>query len=131
MNQPDLLVESEVVKINETIKACKEVEVTLNTDGWKNVIEPLIDKSIMDITGAKLNGKWYGGLLDRARKDERREFYIGYKQALIDLHRRISTYPDSVLVYENKKKELIKNKEPKYTRPMLDDTRYGRDLRDA
>ncbi len=131
MNQPELLVEAEINKLNDTIKSCRVVEETVSTEGWKTVIEPLIDKMIMDITGSKVAGKWYGGLLDRAKKDERREFYIGYKQALIDLHRRVGAYVDSVAIYEGKKKELIRSKNVKYTQPMLDDTRYGRDFKDA
>lgn len=126
--EQSLRVEVELQKLNDTLGSCKQVADTVGSNGWKNVIEPLIDKSILDIVGGKVNGKWYGGLLDRARKDERREFYIGYKQALIDLHRRIRAYVDNVELYESKKQELIKNKEPKFTRPMIDDTRYGRDF---
>jgi hypothetical protein len=131
MDQPELRVEAELQKINEVLAACDQVKDTVSTNGWVNIIEPLIDKAISDVTGAKVKGRWYGGLLDRAKKEERREYYIGYKQALIDFHRRIYAYVDNIDVYEGRKKELVNEKTPKYTRPMIDDTRYGRDVRDA
>lgn len=124
----DIRVEREIAKLNETVKTCQMVEDTLNTLGWATVIEPLIDKTIMDITGGKIDRRWYGGALDRARKDERREYYIGYKQALIDFHTRIHAYPLNIKNLQDKQKELIDGKSQRYTRPMIDDTRYGRDL---
>ena len=95
------------------------------SEGWREALEPLIEKSILDITGGKSNGRWYGGLLDRARKDERREYYIGYKQALIDFHRRAMSFVDGIKTLDAKHKELTTSAPPKYTRPMVDDTRYG------
>jgi hypothetical protein len=127
---PQFYVEQEIAKINDLIKHCDSVEKTITSDGWKNIIGPLLDKMITDITGGKLaNGKWVGGLLDRARKDERREFYIGYKQALIDLHTRINAYPNNAKVLKDKRESLIRQqKNDKTSIPMVDDTRYGRDL---
>lgn len=121
----ELRLNEELKRLNDTLRTCKLVEETLQTKGWSEVVEPLIDRTIGDLLGSKINGRWNGGILDRARKEERREYYIGYKQALIDLHRRIYAYADNVKTYEDKKDALIaKTAEPKFKKPMLDDTRY-------
>jgi hypothetical protein len=127
MDKPELYLENEIKKANEDLSRCRKVEATVETPGWKEVIEPLLDKTIMDITGGKINGKWYGGLLDRARKDERREYYIGYKQALIDLQRRIMACVDGVAQLESKVNNLKLDSKPRFKTPMVDDTRYGVD----
>lgn len=122
----NIRISSDINKLNETIRTCRLVEETLDTKGWTEVVEPLLDKMINDLLGSKVNGKWNGGILDRARKDEKREFYIGYKQALIDLHTRIYAYKNNIKILENKKDSLIDAATLKYTVPMKD-TRYGKD----
>jgi hypothetical protein len=121
----ELHIEQEVKKANEDLKKCQLVEAIVQSDGWKTVIEPLIDKTIMDVIGGKVNGKWYGGLLDRARKDERREFYIGYKQALVDLHARVMAYVKAIQQLKDKVDTLKRDNTPKYKLPLVDDTRYN------
>jgi hypothetical protein len=120
-------VEKRIKELNEVVSVCNKVKTTLETDGWKDIIEPLIDKTITDITGCKMpNGRWHGGLLDRAKKDEKREFYIGYKQALIDFHRRIWAYTDSIKRIEEERGQLVSGSKKAYTTPMIDDVRgYG------
>lgn len=120
-------VEKRIKELNDIVSLCNKVKTTLETDGWKDIIEPMIDKSITDITGCKMpNGRWHGGLLDRARKDEKREFYIGYKQALIDLHRRVWAYTDSIKRYDDERGKLVSGTNKTYTTPMIDDLKgYG------
>lgn len=120
----ELRINDELKKINETLRNCKIVEETVNTQGWKEVIEPLLDKMINDILGAKTNGKWYGGLINTHDKSGDTEFYIGYKQALIDLHSRVYAYSDNVKVYEDRKEALVNKTQQKFKRPLIDDTRY-------
>ena len=79
-------------KLERDVSICRKVVTTLETQGWKDVIAPLIDKMIIDIVGGKIKGKWVSGLLNRAKSEEKREYYIGYKQALIDLHNRTHAY---------------------------------------
>ena len=118
-------VEAEIKQLNDKLGLCNKVNETINTAGWKEVIEPMIDKMIMDIVGSKVNGKWYGGLLDRAKKEERREFYVGYKQALIDLHQRVYAYILAIEHAKQKVEHLIANKDVKYKVPLVDDTSYN------
>lgn len=124
----ELRLNEELKRLNDTLRSCKLVEETINTPGWREIIEPLIDKTLGDVLGAKLNGRWHGGLVDRARKDEKREFYVGYKQALIDFHRRIYAYNDNIKNYEDRKEALVSKSKPQYTVPMKD-MRYGKDSR--
>jgi hypothetical protein len=124
--QSDMQLDQEIEKMQSSISLCRKVAEVVEMPGWKDIIEPLLDKMIMDIVGSKVNGRWYGGLIDRAKKDERREFYVGYKQALIDLHTRILAYVANVKISEVRVANLIKEKDTvRFTVPMVDDTRYG------
>ena len=111
-------------KLNRDITICQKVAETLNTPGWKDIIEPILDKMIIDILGSKVNGTWYSGKVDRARSEEKREFYIGAKQALIDFHNRIYNHIRQIPIIEEQLKELIKDSERGYRVPM-EDTRYN------
>ena len=126
MDKPQFFVEKEIKRLNDTMSLCERVKQTVDTKGWQEIIEPLIDKSITDITGCKMkNGRWHGGLVDKARKDERREYYIGYKQALIDLHRRVYGYVDNIQRLKDQRDEIVANKDRRTSVPLIDDTRYG------
>jgi hypothetical protein len=126
MDNTTFTVEKRIKELNELIAACQRVKQTVETQGWQTIVEPLIDKTITDITGCKMkNGRWHSGLLDKARKDERREYYIGYKQALIDLHRRTYAYVDSIKRYDQERQQLISGASKRFTTPLVDDTRYG------
>ena len=117
--------DKEIKKANEAMSQCQKVEATVQSPGWKETIDPLIDKTIMDIVGGKVNGKWHGGLIARARKDERREYYIGYKQAMIDFHSRTMAFVNAIQQLKDKVENLKKAQVPRYKVPMVDDTRYN------
>ena len=104
-------------QLNKDLKICNKVQETVNTDGWKSIISPLIDKSIIDVLGGQIDGKWVSGLLDRAKKDERREYYIGYKQALIDLSQRINFFLEQIPLKQDELKHMSEKKN-KYIQPM-------------
>ena len=119
-------VEKRVKELNDIVQVCEKVKQTVDTDGWKDIVEPLIEKMITDVAGGKMrNGRYNGGLLNRARKEEKREFYIGYKQALIDLHGRIWAYPDAIPRYEDERGQLVSGTRPEFKTPMINDNRYG------
>jgi hypothetical protein len=125
-DKPQFFKEQEIKRLNDTMAICDRVSQTVATKGWAEIIEPLIDKTITDITGCKLpNGRWHSGLLDRARKDERREFYIGYKQALIDLHRRVYGYVDNIQRLKDQREELVKGDTRRPSVPLVDDSPYS------
>jgi len=97
------------------------VQATLKTKGWKKIIGPMLDKMVKDIVGGKYFNRWSGGNLTKARKDETLAYYIGYKQALIDLHNRVWNYVDQVEKSKNIISKLDKEKEHPFKMPMTDD----------
>jgi hypothetical protein len=122
-NRNELLT-AEESRLNRDLTICRDVKETIFTPGWLNTIGPLIDRMIIDVVGGKIGDTWTSGKLDRAKKEERREFYVGYKQALIDLHSRIMFHKDQITVLEERLKQVQKSKEEKYRVPLVDDTRY-------
>lgn len=77
------------------------LQQTLNTDGWKKIIEPLIDKMIYDVIGEKVNGRWE--FRTQKLTADNLEYY---KMGLIDLHTRIYQVLDIAKEINNKPKEL-------------------------
>lgn len=118
------LVNKELLKTSEQLEICREVKATVESKGWIATIGPIIDRMIMDVLGGKISDTWISGKLDRARSEEKREYYIGYKQALIDLHGRIMFHPTQIKILEEKIKILESEKEERYKVPMVGDTRY-------
>jgi len=110
-------------KLGKQISICQQVIETLDTDGWINIIEPLIDRSIIDMVGGKIGDTWISGKLDRAKTEEKREFYIGYKQALIDLIGRIKFHKAQLPILEERIKDIAIERTAKFRVPMSD-TKY-------
>ena len=110
-------------KLNKSLAICRAVKETLDSDGWKNTIAPLLDRMIIDTVGGKLGDVWVSGKLDRAKKEERREFYVGYKQALMDLHGRILFHLQQLPMIEDNLKNLQTEKEERYRIPLVNDER--------
>jgi len=119
------LINAEEQRVNKEISICQEVKTTVESPGWKNTIGPLLDRLITEVLGGKLGDTWVGGKLDRARKDERREFWIGYKQALIELHGRVMFHLQQLPVLEDRVKALQEDKKERYRVPLVDDSQYG------
>jgi len=118
------LIGEEQKKLTKQITICQKVYMTLSSDGWRDIIEPLIDRMIIDIAGGKIGDTWVSGKLDKARTDERREFFIGYKQALIDFIGRTKFHVTQLPLLEEKMKQLSADRVPKFSQPMVD-TRYA------
>jgi hypothetical protein len=118
------LLSNEEKRTNQQLSICREVKSTVDSKGWQDTIGPLIDRMIIEVAGGKLGDVWSSGKLDRARSDEKREFYVGYKQALIDLHTRIFFHLQQVALLEDKLKVIEEDKQERYRVPMIDDTRY-------
>ncbi len=95
------------------------------TKGWKEIIEPTLDAMICSIVGGKVKDRWTIGLLFKARTEERREYYVGYKQALIDLFQKVYGYVDGVKKLENQIKTIHKARDAKTQVPMLEETEDG------
>jgi len=119
------LVSEEIKKLVRDATICREVKNVVESRGWKETIGPIIDRMIMDVLGGKIGDTWLAGKLNRARSEEKREFYIGYKQALIEFHNRVLFHLDELRRIEEtlKTMEIEKNKGPRI--PMVEDTRYA------
>ena len=111
-------------KLEKDLTICREVADTVNSPGWQKIIGPTLDKMIIDILGGKINDRWLSGKLDKARTDEKREFYIGAKQALIELHQRVQNHVRQIPLIESQLKDIVAKQEMKTTVPM-EDTRYA------
>jgi len=107
-------------KLYSELNVCKLVKHTLDTEGWRRIIEPILDRMIIDTIGGKVNDRWVSGSLDKARKDERREFYIGYKQALIQLHNNIYNYIRQIEIKEGQLEDIERQEKEGFKTPMLE-----------
>jgi len=110
-------------KLNKSLSICRAVKETLDSEGWKNTIGPLLDRMIIDMVGGKIGDGWVSGKLDRAKKDEMREFYIGGKQSLMDFHGRIMFHVQQLPMIEDNIKSLQTEKEERYRIPLVNDER--------
>jgi len=117
-------VDEELKKLSRQETICREVVETISSTGWKATIEPILDRMVIDVLGGKIGDTWVSGKLDRAKKEERREFYIGYKQALIDFISRVKFHQEQLGVLEDRKREITKLKENRYMNPM-EGSRYA------
>lgn len=122
--EQDSVFDKQLEKLHHDLTICHDVENTINTPGWKTIIAPTIDKMIIDVMGGKIGNNWASGTLDRARSDERREFYIGYKQALIKFHNQVMNHLRQIPILEKQIKQIEEEKRAPMRVP-LEDTRYN------
>ena len=119
------LIDKELEKLHKDLSICREVAATLSSKGWSATIAPIIDKMIIDIVGGKIGDKWCSGKLDKAKKDEMREFYIGYKQAMIEFHERVTQHVRHIEILEKQIALKIEERSKGMRLPLVEDTRYG------
>ena len=117
--------DEELKNLHKKLEICNKVVATLETPGWKDIISPIIDSMIIGVLGGKIGDNWSSGKIMRARSEEKREYYIGYKQALIDLHTRILLHQSEKVKNEDLIKGLKENKSKGYRIPMVEDSRYA------
>jgi len=96
-------------ELSEDIETGRKVQEVLDSNGWKDVIEPLIDKMIIDVLGAKESGRWTNGSLSLSDlgKEEAKSL-IAYKRALTDLHTYIYDVIDTAEQSRKEYEELLK-----------------------
>jgi hypothetical protein len=106
-------------KLAEKKALAQRVEKTLKSKGWQEIVGPLIDKTIKDIVGGKYGNKWSGGHVQKARA--KMDYYVGYKQGLIDLHNRLWAYVNSIVILQKQIESIHKEREAKTQIPMLEE----------
>ena len=99
---------------------CLKVKETLDTPGWKEIIEPIIDKTIIDTIGGKIGGRWTGGSLTRAIREDKKEFYLGGRQYLIDTLNRIYGFIDNIDILEHSIKSIESALNAPIEAPMME-----------
>jgi len=110
--------------LKRQLHAALLVRETLTTDGWADIIQPIIDRSIGDILGHKRGKKWAGGLISKTEHLNKIDYYIGYKQALVDLNNRIWNYLLSISALEEQIKRMG-NRETKMAKEIYADSKYS------
>ncbi len=98
----------------------EKIKVTLETNGWAEILRPLLDKMIIDVLGGKENGRWHNGSLDRAHNEERKEFLLGYKAALVNFHSAIYSYLDESETAKKTIVDLTKEEKVDWQVPMTE-----------
>ena len=109
--------------LSKKLTACRSVKRVLTQKGWRNILQPLLDAMIGDTVGWKRGKIYVNGHLCKPA-DQHYEYYVGYKQALMDFNNRIWNYVESIETLNKQIKNLeIEAKEPvdKYViNPMME-----------
>jgi hypothetical protein len=98
--------EQELKRLNDQLRAARKVDKTIKTKGWKDIVQPIIDKMIMDTLGGKVGNTWVNGAISKPDTVKESEYYIGYKQALIDFNNRIWNYKECIKTIQDRIKEV-------------------------
>lgn len=109
-------------QLYEKIRLGEMIQRTVDTKGWQEIIEPMIDKMIIDTIGGKQGDTWNPGIIRKCKKDETVAYYIGYKQFGVDLHNRVMAYIKSIGHSKDALGELEKSKQEPMPMAMSD---YG------
>tara|TARA_Y100000310_G_scaffold345312_1_gene463652 strand:+ start:4536 stop:4904 length:369 start_codon:yes stop_codon:yes gene_type:complete len=86
-----------------------KVKEMIETEGWKELMEPLLDKMIIDVLGAKEDGRWHNGslsIIDLGKEEAKA--LISYKRALTDLHSYVYDIVDTGEQAQTEYNDLIK-----------------------
>lgn len=100
----------------------KLIEEVFKTKGWKTLIEPMFDEMVASVIGTKKNGLWLKGHFIKSRKEEKKEFYIGYACAIQELWNSIQNYPNSAEAIKRRIAERAEEeKESNIQIPLVND----------
>ena len=104
--------------LNKKLSASRKVIATIGTEGWGDIVQPIIDRMIMDVIGGRTGDFWDAGDV-KTNKTLHPEYLFGYRQSLIDFHNRIWNYKAQEKNIEKQIKMLEDNKE-RVIAPMQD-----------
>lgn len=80
----------------EMLRQAQGVKQVVDMQGWKETIDPLITKMANDVFGAKVDSMWSTGIVSQDTTGETLKYYLGYRQAMIDLANRIQAYVNNI-----------------------------------
>ncbi len=116
----DRHLEEQKQTVFKKLSTCEDVKQTVGSKGWTSIVEPLIDRMIIDTVGGKVKGRWIGGALTDGTKTKSQDFYLGYKQFGIDLLSRIYGYTDSIKKLINQVSTIDKELNAPMVVPMFE-----------
>jgi len=121
MNIKELQLNERAKILNKKLTACRSVKRVLTQKGWREVLQPLLEAMINDVVGYKQGNKYINGALCKPQEINY-EYFIGYKQALMDFNNRAWNYVDSMGMINQQIKNLEAQArgEEKYINPMME-----------
>lgn len=119
-------IESEQDKRDKkAVRDADELKITMKTQGWKTIIQPMIDKMITDSMGCKKDGVWSeGALADCDIAGIEVEKMIWYRKALIEFNNSLQAILQEAERAKERKaakdKAALKEGEEEIMMPMHD-----------
>ena len=84
-------------QLSKIVIAGEQVKQTLDTKGWTEYIEPILDKMIRDVIGGKDDGRWDNGAVgEKNQSDFDLRQLVAYKTALIEFHSAVYRFIDDM-----------------------------------
>ena len=111
---------SDIELHNKTIAGAEKLHQTMGTNGWTDIVEPLLDKMIQDCIGYKdSKGVW-----QKANSELSADNLTHYQQALMDFNNHLQNHFFQAEIAKSRLEEPIKDGD--YIMPMKD-TRYAKE----
>jgi len=115
-----------VDELQGIIVAGEQVKATIDTQGWKQYIEPLLDKMIRDVLGGKDGNRWDNGSFGEKNMTEFSvKELLAYKTALINFHNGVFQLVDDMESAKEELNRLSTNKPTSDYELERDEGRYG------
>ena len=78
-----------VRKLSAEKNDCEKVKAVLESAGWREIAQPLLDKMITDtIGGVGRDGMWVAGIIGQG-KGYSTEYLLGYRMGLMEFNNRL------------------------------------------
>ena len=101
-------------ELSLAIKNARAIKEMSETDGWKTVMLPLLNKSISDCIGGYEDGEWTDALIGTKFGDPELPYIMAYRRALILVTRFVSEISSQLDILEKEYKTLSEDKEQPY-----------------
>jgi len=101
------------------VKNAQQLRAMMETQGWKTIVKPLVDKMIADVVGYRQeNGIWNSGSFgDKRISNAKAENLLWYREGLINFNNHLMTY---FSIAEGARRRLRAKKNNDYKIPLLD-----------
>lgn len=96
------------------------MEETLNTEGWKSIIGPSLDRMIAEEVGGKFGDTWIYGNIADSKSEKNVWFHVGAKQRLIELYNHIHNHTKMIGIIRNRIKDLEQDRKGEFAIPMME-----------